>query len=232
MNFLAHDVVLPAASATLTRVGASLPDLWALLPRRALPFAIVRGLRENADPDAGLLADGIESHLRADAVFHGHSQFQRRVSIAAAELKQRMPALRHAHLAAHVAVEMVFDRWLMDRDPSAVDRFYRAFEPLAIESASRLGAQDDESRAVLRQVLDRFVSSAFLRAYGTSEGIVTRWLRSLSRTPFVSNRDVDESWLADLVDGWCGQFASESSDLLEDVRRGVAGWKGRGQGVC
>jgi hypothetical protein len=231
MNFLSHDVILPPGSPALTRVGASLPDIWVLLPRRPLPLAIVRGLRQGADPLGAQLADGIESHMRADAVFHGHAEFQRRMAVASGHMRELATGLRHTQLAAHVAVEMALDRWLMDRDPSMVDRYYAAFEPGTLEIASRLGSADQESAALLRQILDRFVSSAFLREYVTDQGMVFRWMRSLSRTPFADNRNVDEGRWVELVERWRGEFAQGSGALIDDVRSGVASWDKRGRSV-
>ncbi|MBI5535333.1 MAG: hypothetical protein HY898_21575 [Deltaproteobacteria bacterium] len=224
MNFLAHDVILPPGSAVLTRVGASLPDIWVLLPRRPLPLAIVRGLRQRADPLGVQLADGIESHMRADAVFHGHAEFQRRMAVASSHLRESVAGLRHTQLAAHVAVEMVLDRWLIDHDPGLLDRYYQSFDPASLDTACRLGSHDPESATVLRQILDRFASSAFLREYVTAKGMVARWMRSLSRTPFAENRSVDESRWVELVERWRSEFAEGSDKLIDDVRSGVEAW--------
>lgn len=227
MNFLSHDVILPPGSPPLTRVGATLPDLWVLLPRRPLPLAIVRSLRASTDPHCGLLADGIEHHMRADAVFHGHPEFQRRVTLVAAELRGLIPSMRHAQLAGHVAVEMLLDRWLIDRDPTLLDRYYASFEPEIRERASSLGTSDQPSREALRSVLDRFASTAFLRGYTAASGMAVRMLRSLSRTPFADNAEVSEEIVAAWLERWRERLVEGSQGILEDVRAGVECWKDR-----
>jgi len=227
MNFLSHDVVLPDHSPALTRVGATLPDLWVLLPRRPLPLAIVRSLRAATDPQCGLLADGIEHHMRADAVFHGHPQFVQRVGLIAADLRATVPSIRHTQLAGHVAVEMLLDRWLIDRDPTLLDRYYASFEQATCERASALGTADDASRDALLCVLDRFASTAFLRGYCAASGMAVRMLRSLSRTPFANNAGVSEEVVADWLERWRERLSEGSQEILDDVRAGVDSWRGR-----
>jgi hypothetical protein len=224
MNFLSHDFILPEGAEPVTRVGTTLPDLWVLLPRRPLPFAVVRGLRADGDLQGRQLADGIEGHLRADAAFHGHEEFQRRMGSAAGDLRQALPELKFAQLAAHVAVEMVLDRFLIDRDPSILDRHYAAFTPEAVDAACTRGAAEQQHRDLMRQILDRYSSSRFLADYRTADGMVMRWLRSLGRSPFSQNGPLDERLLAGLMERWCARFAAGSEELLDSVREAVASW--------
>lgn len=225
MNFLSHDVILPVGSPALTRVGATLPDLWVLLPRRPLPLAIVRELRAADDPQCGMLADGIEHHMRADAVFHGHPEFQRRVTMLAADLRDTIPSIRHTQIAGHVAVEMLIDRWLIDRDTTLLDRYYAAFGSQTLERASALGASDDPTRDALLRLLERFASTAFLRGYAETSGMAVRMLRSLSRTPFADNAEVSEEVVAAWLERWRERLAAGSQAILDEVRAGVEGWR-------
>jgi hypothetical protein len=224
MNFLSHEFILAPDSTSITRVGALLPDLWALLPKRPLPLAVIRALRASAEPQGGELADGIESHMRADAVFHGHPEFERRTSQAARDLAAAIPALRWAHLAAHVVVEMLLDRWLIEQDPALLDRHYAALDAPSIELACGLTFAQGEQRTVMRQILDRYVSSAFLREYATDRGIVGRWMRSLSRSPFSENGVLDEELLERWVGSWRQRFTDGSGSLLAEVKLGVDNW--------
>lgn len=224
MNFLSHDFILPAHSPSITRVGAFLPDLWALLPRRPLPLAVVRSLRASEEPQAQHLADGIESHLRADAVFHGHPEFGRRTSEAARDLSEAFAGVRHAHLAAHVAVEMLLDRWLIERDPGILDSYYGALDEGSLHESCRLAFAQVEQRMAARRLLDRFVASAFLREYRSDRGMVGRWLRSLQRTAFADNGELDEDCLTGWMGAWRDRFDEGSSELLGQVRRSVDNW--------
>jgi hypothetical protein len=224
MNFLSHDIILAPGSTSVTRVGVLLPDLWALLPRRPLPLAVIRSLRASEEEQGGQLADGIESHMRADAVFHGHQEFERRTSEAARDLTGAFPGLRYAQLAAHVAVEMLLDRWLIDREPALLDRHYTALDEASIESACRLTFAQGEQRTAMRQILDRYVSSAFLREYRTDAGMVGRWMRSLSRSPFSDNGALDEGRLEQWMGAWRARFADGSEALLAEVKVAVDNW--------
>jgi hypothetical protein len=225
MNFLSHDFILPPGSTGVTRVGVLLPDLWALLPRRPLPLVVIRSLRASGDEQGNRLAEGIESHMRADAVFHGHEEFERRTSWAARDLTSAFPSLRYAQLAAHVAVEMLLDRWLIDRHPGMLDRHYGALDADSLDRACGLTfAQQGEQQTVMRQVLERYVSSAFLREYRTDGGMVGRWLRSLSRSPFSGNGVLDEARLEEWMGVWRERFAEGSESLLDQVKKAVDSW--------
>ncbi|MEI7894987.1 MAG: hypothetical protein WCI05_17960 [Myxococcales bacterium] len=68
MNFLGHDVVLATDASSLVRIGAAIPDLWPLLPRRPLPMVIVRELEASPMAAAREVGLGLASHLRADGL--------------------------------------------------------------------------------------------------------------------------------------------------------------------
>jgi len=218
MNFLAHDVVLPPDSSELTRVGAALPDLWMLLPRRPLPLAVLRDLRSTGEPLAAQLAAGIQYHLRADAAFHRHAEFQRRVDRAAQRMHELTPSLQHKHLSAHVLVEMILDRFLITRDPNLLTGYYSAFTPSRCNTASQLCMRDPEARDLLDQLLHRFIDSGFLWDYRTAQGLVSRMLRSLSRGGFEPPSPQDTTELERLTDEFTVQLESGSLQLLDEIR--------------
>jgi hypothetical protein len=222
MNFLAHDVVLPPESPGLTRVGAALPDLWTLLPHRPLPLAVLRELQSNPDSSAAQLAEGIRYHLRADAAFHRHEEFQRRVDRVARRMREITPNLQHKHISAHVLVEMILDRSLITRDPDLVTRYYGAFTSSCCDAASQLCMRDPEARSELDQLLHRFVDSGFLWDYRTAGGLVLRMLRSLSRGGFQQPSSQDASNLERLTDELTVELEPGSLQLLEEIRRVLA----------
>ncbi len=218
MNFLAHDYVLPQGSANAARVGSALPDLWPLLPRRTLPLVVLRKLREaQGDPQVAALAAGIDSHLRTDAAFHGHPEFTRRVALLTPHVVRAWPDLRHATMAAHVLVEMLLDRWLIQRYPSHLDHYYAAFSTDVLDLACAWTASDQASSLALRQVLRTFVDSAFLRDYAQPTGLAFRFLRTVGRTPF-GTAPPPARTIAALVEAMDAELDAGSAGLLDDVR--------------
>lgn len=198
-----------------------MPDLWPLLPKRSLPLVVLRRLHATSgDSTARALAVGIESHLRADAAFHGHAEFQRRVELLAPRVASVWPGLRHAGIAAHVLVEMILDRWLMRVEPARLDSYYAAFTHEAVELACEKTTADSAASEALRELLRRFVDSAFLRDYCRSEGLAVRFLRTVGRTAFAATPPPVHE-VALVVEEADEQLSEGSQSLLDAVRGGA-----------
>jgi hypothetical protein len=90
----------------------------------------------------------------------------------------RWPGLRQSSFHAHVLVEMLLDRWLMERDPVPLHHYYQAFQPEVVAFVAEHGVSEPGQRAGLRAALERFATSQFLRTYRTSEGLANRFLAS------------------------------------------------------
>lgn len=217
MNFLSHDCLLGEGLSPLAHVGASLPDLWPLLPVRPLPLVVVRRLRASAEPDAGVLAYGIAHHLHADKVFHGHAEFERRMATAAPRLRRRLGPRRHLGLAAHILVEMLLDRWLLERRPALLDRYYGRFSDAWRRRASDLAHAEPDGRDALVRVLDRFAAIRFLADYTRWDGLVLRLVRTLVRVRVLADDAVDLAGLAADIAALHDELGPGSDALLADV---------------
>jgi hypothetical protein len=222
MNFLSHSIVLPETSTELARVGSALPDLWPLMAVPPLPALVLRDLLASQDDRCRQLAAGISHHMRADAVFHGHPEFQRRMDWLAAQFKATWPELRRTSFYAHVLVEMLLDRWLIQRDPRPLADYYAAFHETNLGFAAEHAVTDRSSGPSLRAVLDRFVSSRFLEAYATPAGLAQRFQWLASRLPMKGGWQ--NQWtgeLAEHLEAWHNELAPGSGALLQSVRVAV-----------
>jgi len=217
VNFLSHDRLLGEGVPALAHVGAALPDLWPLLAVRPLPLVVLRRLRASGERDAATLAYGIAHHMHADAAFHGHHVFEARMASAARRLRSHLDTLRHPGLAAHVLVEMLLDRWLIDRDPQLVDAYYDHFSDAGRRRACDLSSEEPGVRDDLAGVLDRFTVSRFLADYATFEGIALRLVRTLRRVGVLGEDEIDLAALAADVGALRDELESGSEALLEDV---------------
>lgn len=221
MNFLAHDVVLPPDAPAVLRVAAAVPDLWSFLPKRPLPATIRERLGTSRDPAVRAVAQGVDAHLRADATFHRHPEFQRRMDWLEGEMRSVWPGLGSAALGAHVMVEMLLDRWLLRGDPGLVERYYASFSPTLIAFVSTQVSDDRESQEAMTKVLHTFTSTRFLADYPDRERLVMRFVRRLERIPFVPANDPPVGRLVSLLESWSHALEEGSAELLEAVRRAI-----------
>jgi hypothetical protein len=223
MNFLSHDVILPEGAPPLMRVASALPDLWSRLPSRPIPYRFLPALRAAGSAEAQAVADGIESHLRADEVFHRHPEFLARMDRVEDELTAVWPGLQHSDPAAHILVEMMLDRWLMLADGARVASYYACFTAEHIAAAARLGTTTDASRDVLAGVLTFFNETRFLADYVDPRGLAHRFCRAWGRTSFGAREPPPEEAIAAWVERSHDALAPRSEELIEAGRAAVAG---------
>jgi hypothetical protein len=221
VNFLSHYVVLPERSSPLVRVGASLPDLWPALPERPRPRLLINELRARDEARARDLALGIDMHLRADAAFHTHPEFFRRMRLLRPELCAVWPALGEAEFASHLLVEMLLDQWLIAERPGLLADYYGAFDDATLDFAAAHGATPG-TRDALRALFARFVAVRFLDDYVTPEGLVPRFVGALGRTPFAPSGETPLVELVAFVARWAGQLKGGSGELVAFVRDAVS----------
>lgn len=218
VNFLSHGRVLGDGLPALAHVGAALPDLWPMLPVRPLPLVVLRRLRAADDADAAALAWGIGHHMHADAAFHGHPAFAARVRVAVEHLAPILGAARHQALAGHVLVEMLLDRWIIERDGGVVDRYYGRFGSDACGRASALSSTDDAGREQMAACLERFTTVRFLADYRCGHGLARRFTGALRRTGLAADVDVDLAALAPVLLHLHALLAPGSGALLAEVQ--------------
>jgi hypothetical protein len=164
---------------------------------------------------------GIRHHMMADAVFHGHAEFLRRVAWIAPQLALAWPGLRHASIGAHVLVEMQLDRWILRAEPDRAEDYYACFTGATMTRAARLTTCDEDSFASLRALLERFMSSGFLRDYVLADRLAERFVGTLLCTPFASRTAPCLPALCGLVEETSEPLGAGSAQLLEDVRAGA-----------
>lgn len=231
MNFFSHDVILPDDAHPLTRVGSALPDLWSRLPKRPVPFRLLPALREEGSPDLLALANGIESHLKADGVFHAHDEFLARLDQVEAELLQFWPTVGHGEMAAHILVEMMLDRWLMLDRRARLTSYYDCFTPEWIGIASQHGATTDPAREALAGVLRFFADARFLEDYVRPEGLARRFCGAWARTPFAGDDITPEAAIAEWVEQRFEPMIPRSELLVDSAREAIAPLWAKGDGA-
>jgi hypothetical protein len=148
--------------------------------------------------------------------------FSARTSLLAPALSKTWPELRHPQLAAHVLVEMLLDRFIMRYNRAALDLFYQAFSSERVTTACSFGSDTPQDSETLQRILSSFSTSRFLEEYLSNQGLVSRFLRSLSRTPFAPVIVTPIETIAEQVPSWENMLEYGSFDLLEEVRQALA----------
>lgn len=222
MNYLSHDAILPDGVHPLVRVGSAIPDLWGRVKKRPVPYRLLPALRAEGSEEARALADGIESHLLADDAFHAHPEFCARIDRVEEEIAPLWPTLGHGELAAHILVEMMLDRWIMQREPERLGGYYACFTEGAIELAARLGTTNDVAREGMHTILGAFAGSRFLEGYEGFDGLVYRFSRVWMRTPFAEDGEVPQAALAEWMASRFEAYGPGSETLIEAARQAIA----------
>ena len=132
MNYFAHGHTLVDDPWALA--GAALPD-WLAASDRGCRLRRER-IVVNGDPRAAALARGIVRHLDDDRWFHSTEAFLRAEAEMRTLLRDAQGDAPHARtwFFAHVLVEMLLDRFLIERDPARLDAYYDAVDAVEVDA--------------------------------------------------------------------------------------------------
>lgn len=167
MNYFTHGMRFVDRPYFLA--GTALPDLLSVVDRRVrLRARTVQPFADGSETPIAQLAAGVLQHLEDDAWFHRTAAF----AVASARLtvlfRDALPSddgHRPAFLG-HILTEMLLDRVLIERDPSALDAYYAAFDRLdagiVAVSVNRMATQTSDC---LRDFIPLFVRERFLADY-------------------------------------------------------------------
>ena len=176
MNFLSHyhynHAVLGLPETPYFTLGVALPDLWPRFSReRRIKWGSVREF-VGGEPVAQQLRDGLLNHAEMDRRFHVLTCFlswQRELK-GLASAGDFNPWL--VDFLAHLIIEIMLDRALMDRDATLVERFYdRLADADPLLAARHIGRIGKVDAAGLDETIRLFVARRFLRHYATEEGL-------------------------------------------------------------
>lgn len=166
MNYLAHG--RGSLDRPYVLAGTALPDWLAACDRGA------RLRRGAVDAALGELAQGVRSHLRDDAWFHGTEAFLEVSGVLARRLRAIDPDSRAAFYG-HVLTEMLLDAALMAESPGLLDGYYDALKGVdARRIDASAAAWTTEPPKGLVEFIDLFRRTRFLAGYATDTGLLAR----------------------------------------------------------
>lgn len=204
MNFLSHYAINKEVSNPHYTLGKVFPDLV----RGAEPSTHVRSVQAQPGWDAEVvqLARGINAHLQTDKLFHESEFFTSRM----ASLKNNLSKLnfegiqRFYFFYAHIGVELLLDRWLMQDNPLLVDNFYSQLSKVDEVTISRFLRYKDlaEITDTVLVFITRFTEAGYLRSYLDLEGIVYALSRISQRAGLPVFSKSDARLFVHTLQGW------------------------------
>jgi hypothetical protein len=202
MNFFGHAVAAAWREPSPTfALGAMLPDWVGMC-----------GARLIAAPAAGSLADGIAFHHATDQAFHALPGFraleQRAIAALGAAGLPRGPARG----AAHVAVELLLDGVLVEREPAAGPLYLAALDAAPAHGAVH---GDDPRMATL---VARLGGQGLPLAYRDPSQVARRTAFALARRPRLALDDDGQRRLADELPALAAAVESAATELMADLR--------------
>ncbi len=178
--------------------GTALPDWMNFVDRKnrarrqyALPLV------KDADPAVAELAAGVLQHHDDDHWFHQQQQFVMLSAAFSKELKEILdPGMGHqAAFLGHISVELLLDSWLIEEEPSLLDRYYQLMNELSgeqVQHAANRILRRPEQR--LADALELFSQERFLASYLSDEGLQFRFNGVMRRVGLPPLADLTD-WL-------------------------------------
>ena len=167
MNYLAH--AYQHLHEPYFAAGTALPDWMSVIDRKnRARQKFAEPVTEDPDPDISAFARGCIQHHQDDFWFHQCPEFVRLSTLFAVELRSILePGLGHqAGFVGHVAVELLLDSVLCERDPNLLDNYYKVLGSINPEraqgAANRICRKPVSSLVIL---IPRFIHERFLADY-------------------------------------------------------------------
>ncbi|MBL8888968.1 MAG: hypothetical protein JNL67_03250 [Planctomycetaceae bacterium] len=197
MNYLAH------AHRFLERpwfaLGTLVPDFMNMVDRRARARRRqAAGLVSSADKFVGEIAAGVVQHHDDDHRFHNSSMFIKLQDQLSQHLRTTYPDPRglRSWFVAHISIEMLLDRSIMEQQPALLDRLYQIFAEVdrhefrhAVESIT------GRELPKFEPMHSFFLNERFLYDYKTDAGLFYRINRILVRVGLEPFHPEQIAWL-------------------------------------
>jgi hypothetical protein len=167
VNYLAH--AYRFLDRPLFAAGTALPDWMNVVDRKnRARQQFAQPVLSDPNPHIAEFAAGVIQHHQDDYWFHGQETFVELSTRFAVELRQLLePGMGHqAGFVGHIAVELLLDAALIERDNTLVGQYYEMLDQLdaeLIQLAANKILRKQEDRLVL--LIPRFSQERFIADY-------------------------------------------------------------------
>ncbi|MBW3538922.1 MAG: hypothetical protein KY476_01505 [Planctomycetes bacterium] len=198
MNYFAHGVRFLDRPWFLA--GTAVPDWLSVADRRVrMREKRVAPLAESSAGAVGELAAGVLAHLDDDRWFHQTPGFYETTGMLTRLFREALPEEGHRPgFLGHIAMEVLLDAVLIERDPPALGRYYAALDeidPAVVEQT--VNHMSPLQATNLAAFIEAFRRSRFLFDYCQPQGVLYRLNQVLGR---VKLRPLPETFVSALRD--------------------------------
>lgn len=219
MNFVAHFFLDRDNESPHFAIGAATPDLLSIYnPELRIKQAQIPAIESMELDAAGMdLLAGIERHFEADRIFHSSPLFARETGEISRALSAQFAdgEVPRKYFIAHVLLELVLDKVLIEQFPNLLDQYYRHFEA----AAPFLGVQADTGQICRRPLpnydhfLQKFLENRYLYQYSRWDHIAYVLGRILRRVTIEERAFIEDP-----------RFLAVVMDLESDLRGNYQGF--------
>jgi hypothetical protein len=171
VNYLAH--AYQHLHDPYFAAGTALPDWMSIIDRKnRARRQFAEPIAEHPNPFIASFARGCIQHHDDDRWFHQTEVFVMLSTAFAVELRDLLdPGLGHqAGFVGHITVELLLDSAIGEREPQALDDYYRTLQSLNAELVEQAANEICKSPVTrLARLLPRFVDARFLADYQDDE---------------------------------------------------------------
>ncbi|MEL6651188.1 MAG: hypothetical protein AAFQ87_10335 [Bacteroidota bacterium] len=186
MNFLSHYYLDRDVDNPYFTVGVSTPDLVSIFNRRVrLKANNMPDIKSGeVSPEQVAFYNGILQHFEADRIFHTSDFFKEETELISRRLTTIFGAERisRGFFVAHVFLEILLDKILIEHDRSLADTYYRHLNEVGVARSAEL-----TQWAVQQQIprylgfFERFVDRQYLYHYADWQEVIIVLRRILMR---------------------------------------------------
>ncbi|MEM6265226.1 MAG: hypothetical protein AAGI38_22180 [Bacteroidota bacterium] len=205
MNFFSHFFFDRHHQDSLFVVGISTPDLLSVFDRRVKlkeNKLLTRLEEEKIAPELERFMHGVLRHLEGDRIFHSSDFFTYETHHLSGLLKQAFPdgEIKRGFFLAHIMLELLLDKILIESDPRFLEEFYRHFHARELAYIKYLSEQIAQRPLLEYEAyLRRFVSSRFLFRYQNPDYIIYVLERIFRRVGIYEYRYLESVAFLDLM---------------------------------
>lgn len=222
MNFLSHFYLHNDKEDNYFTVGLTMPDLLGFHSKRIriTKNYLINIINNIQNKKIKSLALGMIMHLEIDKWFHNTDYFKDKLVYLQNKYndktynKDMLP-----QFYAHIIMEILIDRYLLDIEPDIADRFYESYKKFNFNDAADLfhGLKNFDKEKFLK--LSHDVShSSFLKEYIYDDCIINILKRVTRRINIPFELDYDEFIFADFIKSAYNELKTSIGEFIKDAK--------------
>lgn len=170
MNFLSHFYLDRNLDDSWFFLGVSTPDLVSIFDRNVrLKKGRMPLIRENENTEAEIsFYNGCLRHIEVDGIFHSSKFFKEETGIISELLRNtfRKEELSRTFFVAHVALELILDKILIQETPGLVENYYRHMEKYTLDKQLEMTEWVTKTKLPgYKGFLHKFINRKYLSHY-------------------------------------------------------------------